>query len=727
MLNRIVAALIGIALLLSPVFSQERAPSAQDETIKIATASVQIDVIVTDKSGRRVAGLTPADFQVVDEGTPRTIDYFTNIEASHVVAQTPQTAAGAGSGSGTPQSESQLAVPFPARHIALVLDDLNLSYENFGRARRALTDYIDTKLSANDMVALISTGGTIASLQQFTTDHQRLLAALKRVSAQIPDSARHLDDRYRMTAAEAIRIDAGDESVLDAVARRIQTESLANSESTGSLARDIVAPQPRGARQSGEGNLLKNEDPGSDPLKAQLKTRARSQVAEAANQARITVKTLTNLIKAMAELPGRKIAVILTESFTLLTGTGEDQNQQIIQLIDLARRSGVSIYGLDAAGLRTNATEASQYTTGESLRAADLAGSLTLTDFEKLGALRMLVAGTGGALFAGTNDIASGLQRAVEDSNSYYVLGFKPSALDNKFHRLEITVKGKPGVIVRTRRGYLAINRETVKGTDAELLEALMKSPVSRLDLPVEVVANVVPKGGEQVVLVGLHVGRNYLAVPDPLAASQTAGFDVMSYVFLSGHDQPVGGVVRTITYDFAKDPDSRQKLKTEGLVVVKDFTQLPPGYYQVRAVVREKNTGAIGSSYQFFEIPDVKMVKEPSLSSLVLSIPGQPGFRGYNNFKRTSEVELNYLIYNLPKQYAELTQNVKILDNQDALVLDSNLPINGQTAAGSPGEFPQATRLRMPNARGRFSLIVTLHDNKGKIDLERRTDFVVE
>ena len=724
MLKRILTVSLALCAVVPSVLSQQPVAKNQDETLRISTASVQIDVIVTDKSGRRVTDLTPADFQVTDEGTPRSIDYFTNIERSRVVAQTKANPGGAGESGSAP--DSQLTVPFPARHIALVLDDLNLSHENFTRARRALTDYVNTELSPNDMVALISTGGSLASLQQFTTERARLLAAIKRMAAQIPDSARSLDDRYRMTPAEAIRIDAGDDAVLDAVARRIQTESLANSESTGSLTRDMIAPQPRGARQSGEGTSFKSENPSADPLKAQLRTRARSMVAEAANQGRSTIQTLTNLFKAMAELPGRKIAVVLTESLTLLTGTSEDQNQQMIQLIDLARRSGVSIYGLDAAGLRTNTTTASQYTTGESLRAADLAGNLNLTDFEKLGALRMLVAGTGGTLFANTNDITSGLQRAIEDSNSYYVLGFKPSVLDNKFHRLTVTIKGKSDLVVRTRRGYLAVNRETVKGTDAELLEALMTSPVPRLELPVEVVANAVPKAGEQVVLVGLHVGRNYLALPPTTATDQTAAFDVVSYLFANGHDKPVGGVVRKITYDLAKDPDARQKLKTEGLVVVKEYTQLPAGFYQVRAVVREKTTGAVGSAYQFFEIPDVKG-KESSLSSLVLNVSGQPGFKGYNSFKRASEVELNFLIYNLPKQIGDLTQNVKIVDSQGAVVLDSNLPINGQAAAGSPGQFPQGTRLNLPPARGRYSLIVSLRDNKGKIDLERRTDFVVE
>jgi VWFA-related protein len=717
MLNRILVTLLVASLVSTSVFSQEREPQ---ETLRIDTASVQIDVVITDKSGRRVTGLTAADFQVSDEGAARPIDFFTSIERSRVVSQTP--AAPTGSASAT--AGSQLAVPFPSRHIALVIDDLNLSNENFMRARRSLIDYVNTQLSPNDMVALISTGGSIASLQQFTTERQRLLAALTRVAGQIPNSVQRVDDRYGMTVAEAIRIDAGDDTVLDAVARRLQTQSLANSESTNSLTRDAIPPQLRGSRQSEEGNTFKAENPNRDPLKAQLRTTARAKVAEAASQARSTIQTLTNLLKAMAELPGRKIAVVLTESLSLLTGTGEDQNQQIFQLIDLARRSGVSFYGVDAGGLRTNTTTASEHMTGESLRAAELTSNLNLSDFEKLGALRALVSGTGGALFANTNDITSGLERAVEDSSSYYVLGFKPAALDNKFHRLTVTVKGKSDLAVRTRRGYLAINRETVRGTDAELLEALMKSPVPRLDLPLEVVANVVPSRGEQVVHAGLHIGRNYLALPAATATDQTAVYDVVSYVFAAGHDRPVGGVVRTLTFDLAKDPQARQKLTTEGLVVVKEYTQLAPGNYQVRAVVREKSTGAVGSAYQFFEIPDLTKSKEPSLSSLVLSTPGQAGFKGYYNFKRATEIELSYLIYHLPK---DVTQNVKLVNDQGRVLLDSALPISNLAATGSPSQFPQRTRLNLPTTRGRYSLIVSLRDTKGRIDIERRVDFVVE
>jgi hypothetical protein len=385
------------------------------------------------------------------------------------------------------------------------------------------------------------------------------------------------------------------------------------------------------------------------------------------------------------------------------------------------------MYALDAAGLQSNSISATEYMTGNSLQQRNANPDLSFSDSERLGAVRALVVGTGGDLISNTNDLGAGLEKAIVDSSNYYVVGFKPRSLDNKFHHVTVAVKGKPDLIVRSRRGYLAVNPETVRGTPAELLDALMRSPVPRIDLPLEVVANVVPKNGEQVVLVGVHLGRNYLTLPQADAADQSVAFEVVSYVFAAGYDKPVGAVVRTITYDLKNEPDARQKLKTEGFILVKEYTQLPPGYYQVRTVVREKATGAVGSAYEFFEIPELKKSKDLSLSSLVLTVPGQPGFKGYNNFKRATEIELSYLIYNLPKDRAGLAQTVKLIDDQGRTLLDSALPISGQAVTATPAQFPQGTRLNLPAARGRYSLIVSVRDSKGKIDVERRADLVVE
>lgn len=711
---------------LAPTFSQEqKTPAAtpspastadpqEEDTIRVGTAAVQLEAIVTDKSGRRINGLTATDFQVVDEGMPRTLDYFTAIEGSRRVTS-PTSAAAANESDKKSGSDpvSPLVVPYQGRHLALVFDDLNLTNDNFLRSRRAFADYINTKLTPNDMVALVSTGGALASMQQFTNDKQRLLSALNRIAAQ----TRVAGNRpWGITDTEAIRIDSGDTVALNNVMRRA---AITDAGPTATLIDQAAGDRPRNARTDVGG-----PDNGVDESK--IRTTARAIVSEIGQGLLAKLDTLESLFRGMADLPGRKIVILMTESFITGGGTSADISNRLTQLIEIGRRGGVSVYALDAVGLRTENVSASEHTTGTALAFKNVNPDLTMGGTEQLGGARALVSGTGGEFIANTNSLIAGVERAIEDSSSYYVIGFRPDKLDNKFHRLAVTVKGKPDLIVRTRRGYLAVNPETVRGTDAELAQAL-RSPVPLMDLPVELVANVVPTAnGEQVVNIGLHVGRNYLTLPAATAADQTAAYEVVSYVFASGRDKPVGGVVKTMTYDLAKDMQARQKLKTEGFTLVpQPFTALEPGVYQMRAVVREKSSGSVGTAYQFFEVPNLKDRKTVSMSSIVLTAAGQTGFNGTNSFKPGTDVNMRFNVYHLPKDGVGVTQRVKLMDATGKVLFDSELAI-APPSGSDKMNAPQGTSFNLPPTRGRYSLIVTLKDAKGKIDVERRTDLVI-
>src|SRR5437879_6389107 len=251
-------------------------------------------------------------------------------------------------------------------------------------------------------------------------------------------------------------------------------------------------------------------------------------------------------------------------------------------------------------------------------------------------------------------------------------------------------------------------------------------SLVPRIDLPLEVIANVVPKGNEQIVIPGLHVGRNYLTLPEPTVADQVATYEILAWVFAAGRDKPVGIIQRTITYDLAKDPEARKKLKANGFVFVPaDPLTLPPGAYQIRAVVREKTTGSLGTSYQFFEVPDAANTKAASLSSIVITPAGETSFSGTNSFKRGAEIDLRFVIYNLPKDTSALEQKISLMDEHGTTLMSAVLPVS---AAGAVrGQAGQATRLNLPVERGHYSVLVTLNNAKGKLALERRADFVIE
>jgi VWFA-related protein len=575
------------------------------------------------------------------------------------------------------------------------------------------------------MAAVISVGGRMGSSQQFTNDKQRLIAAINRLTAPT-NRTQQMRDPFNLSYVEAQRINAGDKSVLESVVRREGSKSLASQGTSGS----ILDQQRFGGGGQGTVGTAGGDDEETGAseaglLRARVRTAAQTRVQEIASDTRNTALALSSLFKGMADLPGRKVVLLLSESFVTLGGTDADQSNQMIQLIEQARRGGVSVYALDAGGLRTNSTQAVEHVTGVDIRARDLAGSATMSDFENLSAARMVAYGTGGNVIANTNDITGGLDRAIEDASSYYVVGFRPAALDNKFHRLAVTVKGRPELVVRTRRGYLAVNQESVRGTGAELAAALM-SPVPVLDLPVEVVARVVPAGGGQSVQLGFHVGRNYLNLPAESAADQAAAYELVAAVFAAGKDEPEGGVKRTLTFDLSK-PGERQKLASGGLTFVPQPMTLPPGQYQIRAVMREKTSGAVGSSYQFFEVPDLADRKAVSASSLLLSEAGKTEFSGANAFKPNSEIDIRYVLYNAPKDPNDVTQRVQLVDAKGTVMMESPLavapPPAGQTNA------PQGTRLKVPPRRGRYSIIFYVQDKdkKGKVDIERRADFVVE
>jgi VWFA-related protein len=70
--------------------------------------------------------------------------------------------------------------------------------------------------------------------------------------------------------------------------------------------------------------------------------------------------------------------------------------------------------------------------------------------------LRTLAEATDGLAIIETNAFAQGLKRIVDDLSSYYLLGYYSTGkLDGKFHAISVRIK-RPGVQVRSRRGYLA-------------------------------------------------------------------------------------------------------------------------------------------------------------------------------------------------------------------------------------------------------------------------------
>ena len=146
---------------------------------------VQMDVTVTDSKGRHVTDLTSEDFIILQDHKPREITNFSLVRVNDpTVEKLP---------AHKPVSRTRDAPPPPApplvnyqpeqlrRKVALVVDDMGISWEGMVYVRESLRKWVDEEMQPGDLVALIRTGQGVGTLQQFTGSKQMLHAAIERV------------------------------------------------------------------------------------------------------------------------------------------------------------------------------------------------------------------------------------------------------------------------------------------------------------------------------------------------------------------------------------------------------------------------------------------------------------------------------------------------------------------------------------------------------------------
>ena len=201
------------------------------------------------------------------------------------------------------------------------------------------------------------------------------------------------------------------------------------------------------------------------------------------------------VVSSMRNVPGRKAIVFFSEGLSIPTNAQE----RFVAVVAAANRANVSIYAMDAAGLRAESTTKETYeeqmaaaqrtlsrnptrnTTGEPMMAAleRNENNLRLDPHSGLG---MLAIQTGGLLVSNTNDFRRGLARVDSDLRNYYMLSYVPTnrEFDGRFREIAVRVS-RPGVTVQHRKGYFAVRAPAgapVLSYEAPALAWLDKTPV---------------------------------------------------------------------------------------------------------------------------------------------------------------------------------------------------------------------------------------------------------
>lgn len=633
---------------------QKVQPADEEDVVRITTNLIQIDAVVVDKSGKPVTDLSPDDFEILENDKPQKITNFSFITvepAPTTIAETPKKPVD----KNAPPIPTKLRPEQVKRTIALVIDDLSLSFQSAYYTRRALKKFVDEMMQPGDLVAIVRTGSGVGALQQFTSDKQQLYAAIERV-------------KYNPTVGRTGAFSPVDSAVADE-ALQSMTETI------DAFREDIFAVGTLGA--------------------------------------------LNYIVRGMRELPGRKAVLLWSEGFTLISRTGDsmERNERVYvalqRLIDLANRSAVVIYTADPRGLVSTFPTAADNVNPQNISSVMSSRGNRLWDTQQ--GLSYLAEQTGGFAVRNTNDLGGGIRKVIDDQKSYYLIGYQPDAatfdpVKSRFNKLKVKVKRK-GLSVRYRSGFFGIKDEDAKpvavkkSPERQVGDALF-SPFNSGDINLRlssIVANDATRGTYIRSLI--HIPGKDLTLTKEADNTYKAVFNVVA-VTLGDNGAVVDQIGQTYTLGI---PDNLyERILANGIVYTVNVPIKKAGAYQLRVALRDDKSEKIGSASQFIDVPDLKKDRI-ALSGIVLS-SHDPKAQQNNNasdlqvedgkvpeaspltqaamrrFRIGNVLEYGFIVYNakLDKntKLPQLTTQVKLFRDGQLIFEGKEIPFdsNGQT-----------------------------------------------
>jgi len=307
-----------------------------------------------------------------------------------------------------------------------------------------------------------------------------------------------------------------------------------------------------------------------------------------------------------------------------LTRNGIENQASLRAATNEAAKANMAIYSVDARGLQALAPVGDASTgslRGNSAYSGSAATAQLSANYGSQETLSTLSVDTGGKAFFDSNDFGPAFQQVQHDTEAYYILGFHSTnqARDGSYRHLTVKVD-RDDVKLEFRPGYYApadFQHQKTEDREQALTEQM------RSDLPVTDVA---------VYLQALYFRESensfYIPVSLIVPGSQIpfikngdrtkANIDILGQV-KNAQGITVGNVRDTVKLAL----DASQQVERKNIEYSTGF-RLAPGRYHLKFVVRENQTGNMGSFETDIQVPDMK--KAPiKLSSVVLASQRTP------------------------------------------------------------------------------------------------------
>jgi VWFA-related protein len=303
---------------------------------------------------------------------------------------------------------------------------------------------------------------------------------------------------------------------------------------------------------------------------------------------------------------------------------GIENQASLRAAINAAVRANLAIYSVDTRGLQA-ISPLGDASTG-SLRGSGAYNGAALTNnmqanFATQEVMSTLSTDTGGKAFFDSNDFAPAFAQVERDTSAYYAIGFRSTnpARDGKYRKLTIKIN-RSGVKLEYRPGYYAPAdfKHSGKEDREQELEEQLASDLPATDMAVYMDA----------MYFRLDEDRFFVPVSLIVPGSQIpfvkggdkdkATLDIIGSV-IDEAKRPIGHARETVKLNLDPSLQARQK----NIEYTTSFN-LPPGKYQMKFVVRENQTGRMGSFEADITLPEMK--KAPlKMSSIVLASMRQP------------------------------------------------------------------------------------------------------
>jgi VWFA-related protein len=571
---------LGWAVLLLTLTIPAPAQDPNDFTLKVNSDIVLTNVVVRDrKTGALVKGLTRNDFTILENGKQQQIisfdyqnvDEAAPLDEATVSGKSGQMVLGKGNGrsdeNGGVATEEQLR---DHRLVVMFFDTTSMQPEDIERSVDAARNYINHQMQSADIVACVSLGNTLSLDQDFTQNKQLLLKAV---------------DSYSNGSGQGYQ--------LGATSTTNQVEDATSFTADESEYNDINTDRELFAIQA--------------------------------------------VAKSLAYLNQKKAMLYFSGG---LQRDGIENEASLHAAVNAAVRANLSVYSVDSRGLEA-ISPLGDATTGSLRGTAAYTGAATQNNFDSnynsQELLATLASDTGGRFYSDSNDFAPAFTRMQQDTSAYYVLGFRSTdaTQDGRFRKLTIKVN-RNDVKLEYRPGYYApadykhSNHEgreqqledqlasDLPATDVEVyLNALyFRTGPDKYTIPISILipGSQIPfvKGGDRDKATLDILGQvRAVVTPAPSAQSSTQTGSTGPGTVVTRDE---GDVRQTIKLAI----DSSQQVRQKNIQYSTSFV-LPPGRYQLKFVVRENETGKMGSFFTEINIPDLK--KYPvKLSSVVLA-----------------------------------------------------------------------------------------------------------